>query len=142
MTGSYRPWSKFNLHPWSILNRRGHASSSVDGIVAALMPRLQAYHWPGNVRELQSILERALLLGPFPDDQSVDDVPLIRELLPELFESPPPAERPADLRHVGKAIEIAHVRKIVEECGGNLGEAAKRLGVSRSTVWRRLRSGR
>ena len=124
------------------LARRMNASSSVDGIVAALMPRLQAYHWPGNVRELQSILERALLLGPFPDDQSVDDVPLIRELLPELFESPPPAERPADLRHVGKAIEIAHVRKIVEECGGNLGEAAKRLGVSRSTVWRRLRSGR
>ena len=119
-----------------------NAPSSVDAIVTGLMPRLQAYHWPGNVRELQSILERALLLGPFPENESIDDAPLIRELLPELFDSLRPAGQPTELRDVGKASEIAHVKRTVDDCGGNLGEAAKRLGVSRSTVWRRLRSGR
>jgi len=117
-----------------------NARSSVDAIVSVLLPKLQAYSWPGNVRELQSLLERALLLDPFPEVASPDGTPPLHDLLPELFGNPHFVERCTDLRRVGKAMEVKHVRRIVDECNGDLNQAAERLGVSRSTVWRRLRT--
>ncbi|MNE93178.1 DNA-binding transcriptional regulator DhaR [compost metagenome] len=50
-----------------------------------------------------------------------------------------PAE---DLRSFGKASEVAHVRQVLDSCDGDMDEAARRLGISRTTLWRRLRSDR
>jgi propionate catabolism operon transcriptional regulator len=119
------------------LERRMGRGSSAHTVVATLLPRLQSYHWPGNVRELESVLERALLLHAFPPDPHSTVLPLAA-VLPELFENSEPAETPSGLRRFGKATETAHVKRIVEECDGDLDLAAKRLAVSRSTVWRRL----
>ncbi|MNP50612.1 Bacterial regulatory protein, Fis family [compost metagenome] len=50
----------------------------------------------------------------------------------------PPA--PTDnLRSLGKAAEAAHARQVLDRCDGDMDEAARCLGVSRSTVWRRVR---
>ncbi|MBX3669192.1 MAG: propionate catabolism operon regulatory protein PrpR [Rhodocyclaceae bacterium] len=114
--------------------------SSAEGMVEALLPHLQAYDWPGNVRELQSVLERALLLGPFQPGDTLD-VPTLAAVMPELINRPHPTSASVGLRHLGKATESAHARRVVDECNGDLDAAAKKLGVSRSTVWRRLQSG-
>lgn len=121
-----------------------------DAMPAKLLPYLTAYTWPGNVRELENILERALLSAQeLIRDGNIDEKCLAR-LIPELFEQP---EAPSfsqhshqqemkDLRTVSKAAELQHVLQALEACDGNLDEAARQLGISRSTLWRRLRTER
>ncbi|MNC83367.1 Bacterial regulatory protein, Fis family [compost metagenome] len=52
---------------------------------------------------------------------------------------PPSMPAPDDLRSLGKAAEAAHARQVLHACQGDQDEAARRLGVSRTTLWRRLR---
>jgi propionate catabolism operon transcriptional regulator len=110
--------------------------------LAAVLPRLEAYRWPGNVRELENVLERVAVLfadgGPGPGGL---EEPL-RAVLPELFEPGPAAAAQPGLRAAREAQERAHVQKVVEECGGNLSLAARRLGIGRSTLYRKLGAGR
>nr|WP_312377395.1 propionate catabolism operon regulatory protein PrpR [Delftia acidovorans] len=100
--------------------------------LAPLLPRLQAYDWPGNVRELENIAERiAVFLLQFSRIQDVDHVQL-RHDCPELFTLPcaeASAQAPDHARRV---------RDALKEAGGRRVEAARRLGVSRSTLWRWL----
>ncbi|HBO69379.1 MAG TPA: propionate catabolism operon regulatory protein PrpR, partial [Deltaproteobacteria bacterium] len=65
-----------------------------------------------------------------------------RSIIPEIFNDMPPQgdkENEASLlKSVSKATEAMHIERVVSECGGNHVEAAKRLGISRTTLWRRL----
>ncbi len=112
-------------------------------VLDELMPYLQAYRWPGNIRELENLVERAALSAQAMGASSV----ALSTLFPELLEdslcpsSLPSADAPQlDLRSVGKASEIAHARKVLEACNGDMDEAARQLGISRTTLWRRLRT--
>jgi propionate catabolism operon transcriptional regulator len=111
-----------------------------------LLPHLGGYPWPGNVRELENVVERVALL--FADDSGgaqVDDEAL-REIMPELaLAAASPAAAPAaspavgaGLRAARRADEQRHIRTVLEACGGNLSEAARRLGVGRTTLYRKL----
>jgi propionate catabolism operon transcriptional regulator len=103
-----------------------------------VLPALEPYGWPGNVRELENVLERVAVLfadGAISDDQL--DVEL-RAALPELFDGGVAPVRQPDLRATRQAQELAHVERVVAESGGNLSEAARKLGVGRSTLYRKL----
>jgi len=100
-------------------------------LTPAALEALKAHHWPGNVRELENAIERALILS--------DDVALTPELL-GLEEAPPAPAAPA----AEDASLEAYFRRFVEEHQGELSETelAKKLGISRKTLWeRRLRMG-
>ena len=109
--------------------------------LAAILTRLEAYGWPGNVRELENVLERVALL--FADDTSAavgeDELAAV---MPELFESSAPSEAhpppTRDLRTAREAREREHVQRVLAECRGNQSEAARRLGIGRSTLYRKL----
>jgi DNA-binding NtrC family response regulator len=90
-------------------------------IDAQTAERLRAYDWPGNVRELRNLIERSLILGHFPTDA-----------LPEHGTGRTPAPAALD------AVEKSHILDVLAACGGNKSEAARRLGVSRKTVERKL----
>ncbi|HSN14826.1 MAG TPA: helix-turn-helix domain-containing protein, partial [Anaeromyxobacteraceae bacterium] len=62
-----------------------------------------------------------------------------RAVVPELFEAEPPPER-AGLHGVREERERELIRRVLDEVGGNQSEAARRLGIGRSTLWRRLKS--
>ena len=117
-------------------------------LLAALQPYLLAWHWPGNVRELENVLERALLSEPeLCGNGSGIDQAWLRRLMPEWFAAdgqpaPQPASlsMPMPLRVSRQASEAAHIRAVLGDCGGSVQLAAERLGVSRSTLWRRLRA--
>jgi propionate catabolism operon transcriptional regulator len=112
--------------------------------VDALIEAARDYDWPGNVRELENLIER--LVGAAAGG-SVDPQQALREWVPELF-SPPAALRAA--RRAGTAPAIEHeaaddaagerraLERVLAECGGNRAAAAARLGISRTTLWRRL----
>lgn len=110
--------------------------------VQPLLPHLLRHRWPGNVRELQNIAERAAIALPVLEGE---DSGGLARLFPEFFEQGQTEQTlapPDNLRSLGKAAEAAHARQVVETCQGDLDEAARCLGVSRSTLWRRLRTGK
>ena len=99
------------------------------------MQRLQAYHWPGNVRELRNLIERALLLGRLPWET------LSEESMAEAgTQSPVVSGRGFPPDWTLEQVEKNHMLRVLETTGGNKSEAARRLGVSRKTLERKLRS--
>lgn len=89
-----------------------------------ILAHMENYSWPGNVRELRNFIERSLILGRFPSE--IDDVENNSYHQPQHPQSQGLA-----------AIEKQHILKILESCGGNRAEAARRLGVSRKTLDRK-----
>jgi len=106
------------------------------GLLNKLLPHLGAYRWPGNIRELENVIERiAVFCGE--GETGLDGENLLRSVVPELFSEEESA--PPELKHVARSGELSHIRKVLAECGGDQTEAAKRLGISRTTLWRRLK---
>jgi transcriptional regulator, propionate catabolism operon regulatory protein len=106
--------------------------------LALVLPRLAGYAWPGNVRELENVLERVAVLFADRDARAGVDEEDLRAVMPEVYEAPRGSPR-ADLRATREAQERAHIDRVLEECRGNLAEAARRLGVGRTTLYRKLR---
>jgi len=95
------------------------------------LPRMQRYAWPGNVRELENISERiAVFLLQYARAEDVDHDAL-RHDCPELFEGTAPPRGPGDAQAPRE-----RALQALRASGGNRQEAARRLGVSRSTLWR------
>ncbi|NGP54026.1 sigma-54 dependent transcriptional regulator [Thioalkalivibrio sp. XN8] len=94
------------------------------------MQRLQRYRWPGNVRELKNFIERSLMLGGLALDQL--------RILPE----PDPVDSGAyPLDWTLEQVKQHHMARVLRAVGGNKSAAARRLGVSRKTLERRLPGG-
>jgi two-component system response regulator HydG len=113
-----------------ICHRHGRAPI---GITTGALDGLRARAWPGNVRELANALERAVVLCDGDLLQTAD-----------LDDTPPPADPWRGLDAAAAAglpledVELAYMQRVVDRCGGNLSEAARRLGVDRRTLHRRL----
>ncbi|MFO1381603.1 MAG: propionate catabolism operon regulatory protein PrpR [Chitinivorax sp.] len=91
---------------------------------------MQRYHWPGNVRELENIVERLLV---YAAEVGQLEYSMVESMAPELFTD----RQPAPLSQ-SAALDIAGA---LAAANGNLGQAAKLLGISRTTLWRRVREG-
>ena len=100
------------------------------GIHPRAMEKLLNYDWPGNVRELKNAIEYASVLCTGP-------VIEVQHLPPRIVSSPGDDAPPGDSdHHKGKRESLL---QILRECGGNQSEAARRLGVSRVTIWQRIK---
>jgi PAS domain S-box-containing protein len=96
----------------------------IEGVSEAVLETFMAYGWPGNVRELEHTLEHAAILSR----GSVIDVEhLPQDVAAEAW----PATGPGD--------EESRLRDALERAGGNRSEAARLLGMSRSTFYRKLK---
>lgn len=92
---------------------------------------LVEHHWPGNVRELTNRVVQACTLA----DSSVLGM---SDLFPE--KDPQPDAGPS-LSLARARAEKEEIERVIAECGGRIGAAAKRLGISRTTLWKRRREG-
>ncbi|QOY95841.1 propionate catabolism operon regulatory protein PrpR [Massilia sp. UMI-21] len=122
------------LAEWSLKNALAalgaapHPNLHAD--MAACSALLEAYGWPGNVRELRNLMERlALFLAAEP----------LQALTPSFLLSIAP--------ELGKTVTLAtakpgpeSVAAVLARFGGQRDAAARHLGISRTTLWRRLRS--
>jgi DNA-binding NtrC family response regulator len=100
---------------------------------AAAERALLAHGWPGNVRELRNRIERAAVLAPAA-------VLEVADLFPDA--APTAEEMAADdlsLAAAREAAEREHIRRVLARCEGRMQDAAKVLGVSRTTLWERMR---
>ncbi len=95
-----------------------------------LIEMLKSYHWPGNIRELKNMLERALILSR--------NGPLQAHHFSGL-QSTPPKDKTAEAAPELHKLESKHIMEILRQCGGNKQRAAEKLGISRATLYRKLR---
>jgi DNA-binding NtrC family response regulator len=91
---------------------------------------LVEHAWPGNLRELRNVLERAVLLAGSDVLEAAD----LRLAGPAVSTGD---ERWDRMTLAG--VERAHVQRTLDACGGQVEEAARRLGLSRSALYERLR---
>jgi DNA-binding NtrC family response regulator len=109
---------------------RRHASryrKALVGFEPDAVEALEAHSWPGNVRELDHTLERAVLMAQGGAVLAVD-----LGLRQAPGTAPPLEDLPLE------EVERLLIRKALERHGGNVSQAAKALGLSRSALYRRL----
>jgi DNA-binding NtrC family response regulator len=90
---------------------------------------LETYRFPGNVRELGNIVAQAVALSDGPEVLAEDLPAYLRQDAPGLAR---------DLASM-EEMEEAHIRRVLAGVAGNKGEAAKVLGMTRTTLWRKLK---
>lgn len=107
--------------------------------LAALLELAAGYGWPGNVRELENLVERLLACHSYlaPDGQ-LDGARLL-EVFPECTQARPAPVRERLLKGARVAAERRRVREVLQSVQGDQDQACAILGISRSTLWRRLR---
>jgi propionate catabolism operon transcriptional regulator len=116
-----------------------HGAAGAHGRAMTLVrPFLEAYAWPGNVRELENVLERIALIfsAGTPSQEALEA--RLRLVVPELHGAPPAAPPRAGVREERERQEHAHLQRMLADCEGNVSEAARRLGMGRSTIYRKL----
>jgi DNA-binding NtrC family response regulator len=97
-------------------------------ITPSSLTDLTKYSWPGNVRELKQAVERGVLLSQ--EDELVILPPKGHSLDPSLL-----PEEPLAL----ETVEELHIQRVLNACNGNRSEAARILGIDRSTLVARLK---
>ncbi|MEN9629761.1 MAG: hypothetical protein RJA10_2988 [Pseudomonadota bacterium] len=127
------------------------------------------YHWPGNVRQLFNVLRTACVMAasdlritrehlsddfledacrrlpagtvPPPPEPERAPMPAVQASAPAPAAVPPVAPPPpaAEGGRTMADMEIEAIREAVAQCKGNISEASKRLGISRNTIYRKLR---
>ena len=146
------------LAEWSLkqslaaLGARPHPNLHAE--LSACAPLLERYGWPGNVRELRNLMERlALFLAAEPLQALTPG--FLLAVAPELGQgalpvshaasaampppSPSPSPSPAGIKAHSPPETTAD---LVARFGGSRDAAARHLGISRTTLWRRLKNGR
>ena len=92
--------------------------------------KLQKFEWPGNVRELQHAIERAVIMSDGKAIKSND----FNFLLQDTTNSSPSKEQVYNLEQIEKQA----IEKCIRNYAGNLTKAAKELGLTRGSLYRRI----
>ena len=103
---------------------------------AAALEQLKAYSWPGNVRELENVIQRAVVLAA--------DEFISAEHLPEDFHPASASATSGTVLPFAQDATLAQVEQfwiqhMLEQCHGNKSEAALKLGIDPSTLFRKLK---
>lgn len=105
----------------------------------ALLPSFRLFEWPGNVRQLENVLERLVVSYSLYGNISHFKEALPR-LAPEIFAHPRGLSQDAEEHH-GHLQQLEHdeIIRALELFGGNKTQTAEYLGISQTTLWRRLK---
>jgi propionate catabolism operon transcriptional regulator len=129
------------LAEWSLKNAmaalgaRPHPNLHAE--LTACAPLFERYSWPGNVRELRNLMERlALFLAAEPLQALTPS--FLLAVAPELAGAGAPVLAPSAEAPAERAESVAEV---LARFGGQRDAAARHLGISRTTLWRKLRAG-
>ncbi|WP_194711245.1 propionate catabolism operon regulatory protein PrpR [Noviherbaspirillum soli] len=131
-----RPEDLTGLAEWLLKNAlaalgvRPHANLHAE--VQACGPLLRGYGWPGNVRELRNLMQRLALFLSAEPLQALTPA-FVASVAPELGVAAPPVQPDAP---VAEPNGILHV---LARFGGDRSAAARHLGISRTTLWRRVK---
>ena len=106
----------------------------------AAQNRLRNYPWPGNVRELATLVRRLLVAG---GAEEISLAELDQQLVPPQSGTTPRIEQDLlglPLREAREQFERSYLSQQLALCGGRVGQLAKRVGMERTHLYRKLRS--
>lgn len=112
-------------------NRR--MGKRVVGVSDDVLRILLSYDWPGNVRELENTIEHAMVMCK-GERISIEHLP---DFLRGQVELSPPVGTITE-KPLGR-LEAELIRRTLNETGWNIGETARRLGIHRTTLWRKIK---
>jgi len=98
------------------------------GISRGALAQLAKHNWPGNIRELKYTLEKAVIMADH-------DILTERDFLLKTSPVPPDTIRMVNLKQNEREI----IKKAIQLNGGNLSQAARHLGISRRTLYNKIR---
>jgi len=101
----------------------------ISGFSPKVMDFLLKYPWPGNVRELGNTIERAVILAQGSEIQLTD-----------LLQKNSPLARHVSSGQSLREVEREHILNVLNESGGNLARAARTLGISRATLYNKVKT--
>jgi len=108
--------------------------------MSEIAPKLLSYHWPGNVRELENVVQRLIALP------HLNDLRLVPQIPPGMQHTEPGNGQQAEpdmesdtanaspYRQFARQADIAIIQKALQEAGGNISIAARKLQLPRSTL--------
>jgi transcriptional regulator with PAS, ATPase and Fis domain len=99
---------------------------------------LMRYPYPGNVRELENAIQRAVALAEGDMIRPEDLPPRMREIETKRLAAPTGVTEIPDGLTLAE-VETLYIRRALDRAGGNVSQAAKSLGISRSTLWRKMK---
>jgi two-component system response regulator HydG len=114
-------------HFKNIFARKYHKNTTK--LTPAVLKKLQSYHWPGNIRELQHAIERAIILSDRSTLECDDFMfsPINDQSEEIVFES-------YNLDNIEKKV----IEQTLKKNNGNVSNAAKELGLTRASLYRRM----
>ncbi len=138
-----------------LIRRIEHEKRGSVRLTSAAIMSLCQYDWPGNVRELANLVERLAILYPFgvvdvadlPEKFQSDEVParsalaeeLVLNPIPLAYEEPRLPREGIDLKEHLSNLEQSFIRQALDDAGGVVAHAARRLGMRRTTLVEKLR---
>ncbi|HKL11447.1 MAG TPA: sigma 54-interacting transcriptional regulator [Clostridia bacterium] len=107
----------------------------IRGIEDAFYDRMSGYKWPGNVRELQNVMQQIISVAKDGEVLSVEDIPQYMKATNLVDKADSQNQKFFTLRE----IESISIVKTIKETEGNLSKTARILGISRSSLYRKLK---
>ncbi|MFA4915350.1 MAG: sigma-54 dependent transcriptional regulator [Syntrophales bacterium] len=124
--------AKYFLHQFKM-----RTAKKILGFTEGTLDLLEQYEWPGNVRELRNLVERAVAFCRTDKIQIADLPQDIRKIC--LKKKKYAGRHIETLDEVLKAVEKEHLTKILQEADGRKNKAAELLGISRKTLWEKMK---
>ncbi len=100
---------------------------------------LRQYAWPGNLRELQNLVQRLLILGT-GTDVSEEEVKHSLTQSSQQYYNSAAIDTTVNLKVAKELFEAAYLKQLLRETSGSVSETAKRSGIERTHLYRKLKS--
>ncbi len=113
-----------------------HARGRKYTLTRSTQTMLERYAWPGNVRELENAVQRAIALAGEKSELAAEDLLPLDERWRGAVEV---HEGVRPLREALREVEIAHIKRALEQTGGHRSQTAELLGISRKVLWEKMR---
>jgi DNA-binding NtrC family response regulator len=117
-----------------------HERLSYRHFSVAAQNRLRNYEWPGNIRELRNLVQRLLILGSGEEIEAAEVAQAISAQPAAARQQGPAMPYDLPLREARELFEKNYLMHQLGEVGGSVGKLAKRVGMERTHLYRKLRA--